>query len=74
MSKERMREDVVGIQQVTAYPFSRWQGKEHEYALTVDVSELNDVTKPGAKVNFVVDKKIVKSVTIQEMIQGYFDL
>jgi hypothetical protein len=55
------------------YPFGRWQGKKHAYTLTVDVGELVDVTKPQAKVNIVVDNKIVKRVTVQEMIRGYFD-
>ena len=74
MSKEKLsREgDTIGIQPCTIYPFSRWEGKEHSYALTVDVSDLTDVTRPDAKVNIVVDKKIVNTVTIQEMIQGFF--
>ena len=73
MNKKRMiKDDVVGILPCTHYPFAKWKGKEHEYALTVDVGELVDVTKPQARVNNVVDKKIVKTITIQEMIQGFF--
>jgi len=69
--KDRWGDSPVGAQQATIYPFARWQGKEHEYALTVDVSELTDVTKPQAKMNIVVDNKIVRTMTIQDMILYY---
>ena len=73
MSEERV--EISGAQQCTIYPFAQWKGKKHEYALTVDVGDgLLDVTKPQAKVNIVVDKKIAKTITIQEMIQGFFNL
>jgi len=76
MSNDRpFREgDVVGITQVKAYPFGRFKGKKHAYALTVDVSELSDVTQPTAKINFVVDKKIVKQITVASLIEGFFNL
>ena len=60
----------VGVQQVTGYPFGQWNGKKHKYAITVDVSELTDVTKPQAKMNLIVDGKVIKSATIEELLQG----
>jgi len=76
MSKEKIDrpDDTVGIQACTLYPFAQWKGKEHSYAITVDVKGLDDVTKPNAKMNLVVDNKIVHSISIQDMIQGYFNL
>ena len=68
-------DDVVGITQVTAYPYARFKGKKHAYALTVDISELTeDVGQPTAKINFVVDNKIVKQITVASLIEGFFTL
>jgi hypothetical protein len=76
MSKQKLdrENDVVGIQQATLLPFARWNGKQHSYALTVDIAGLTDVLQPQAKVNFVIDNKIVQRISIQDMIQTFFDL
>jgi hypothetical protein len=67
-------EQPAGAQRATFYPFARWDGVKHKYAITVDIENLTeDVSKPDAKINIVVDKEIVKTITIQEMIQGYFN-
>jgi len=75
MSDELNRwEEPAAARPVTLLPMARYQGKEHAYALTVDISNLTDVTKPQAKVNIVVDNKVIRSVTIHDMINGYFSL
>ena len=74
MAKE-INEDneIVSIRPAHILPFARWNGTEHAYALTVDVEHLNDVLQDGARVNVVVDMKIVKRISIKSMIQTFFE-
>lgn len=76
MAKEQKidrENDVVGITQATFLPLGRWEGQVHKYALTVDIANLTDPLQSDVKINLVVDKKIVKRLTIQSMLQR-FDL
>lgn len=69
MAKKRRQKDIQCALPVTIYPFFR----HDNYAITIDVSNLTaDVTKPDAKLNFVIDKEIVHSIAIQDLIQGFF--
>jgi hypothetical protein len=67
-------EQQPGVQQATILPFQRWDGVKHEYALTVDIENLTDPTRPDAKINFVVDRKVVKTISVEDLLQTYFNL
>ena len=64
----------MGVAKATILPIGLYPGEKHQYALTIDISELTDATQPTAKVNIVIDNEIIKSVSIQDMLQGRFSI
>ena len=61
-------DNAPGVRQNTAYLIGRHQGEKHKYTFVVDITDFTDPTKPGVKINIVVDNTIVKQVPITEFI------
>jgi hypothetical protein len=70
--QERFSELPLGSVQAVRYlPIDKYEGKKHKYAISLDIG---DPQGSQADVQLFIDGKLIRKVSIKEMMEGYFSI